>query len=208
MNGNRFRSLYVTDNLPLANEMVGEVSLNLADKDRAFLPNRLTTAQRDALDAIEAMLIYNTDDGEYQFYDGSAWTSIGGGGGSGGIPQVIFDINTLGEDDGNNFYITSAHNGKHILCIGNIDIHLPNDEEEGGNLPRGFTFTVVTTDDDAEVRRISGEYETETDIRIVGGDNHGNNTGWVGIGYPDMATFVKIGDNQWQCSGYDLWDND
>lgn len=178
MSGNRFRSLYVTD-----------------------------TAQRDALDAIESMLIYNTDDSEYQFYDGSSWSSIGsGGGGGGGIPQVIFDVNTL--EDGNNFYITSAHNGKHILCIGNIDIFLPNDEDEDGDLPLGFTFTVVTTEDEAEVRRSSGEYDIQTTIRIVGGDNHGNNTGWVGINYPDMATFVKIGSNQWQGSGYDLWDND
>jgi hypothetical protein len=57
------------------------VAIELADTDRGFLPNRLTTAQRDAIaDPAPGLLIYNTDDSVYQFFDGLAWNAIGGSG--------------------------------------------------------------------------------------------------------------------------------
>lgn len=40
------------------------------------IPN-LTEAERDALTPLDGMLVYNTTSGEYQYYDGGAWQSVG-----------------------------------------------------------------------------------------------------------------------------------
>jgi hypothetical protein len=56
-------------------------AIELADINKGFLPNRLTTAQRDAIeDPPNGLLIYNTDTSHYEGYNGSAWVTVGGGG--------------------------------------------------------------------------------------------------------------------------------
>lgn len=37
---------------------------------------QLTTAQRDALTAVNGMIIYNTDDGDFQGYKNAAWVTF------------------------------------------------------------------------------------------------------------------------------------
>jgi hypothetical protein len=57
-------------------------SLDLNGTSRGFLPNRLTTIQRDAIASPAlGLLIYNVTDAEMQVYGGATWDSIGGGGG-------------------------------------------------------------------------------------------------------------------------------
>jgi hypothetical protein len=54
-------------------------ALELADADRGFLPNRLTTVQRDAIvDPASGLLIFNTTTAVHEFFNGSSWTGIGG----------------------------------------------------------------------------------------------------------------------------------
>lgn len=49
------------------------VSLNLADDDRGFLPNRMTTDQLDAIaNPAEGFTIYNTDTQTQETFDGAA----------------------------------------------------------------------------------------------------------------------------------------
>lgn len=53
-------------------------SIDLADTDKGFLPNRLTTAQRNTIETpAPGLLIYNTDANVCQFFDGSTWNGIG-----------------------------------------------------------------------------------------------------------------------------------
>ena len=56
-----------------------DVSLNLADSTKAFLVNSGTTAQRDAITAIEGMQYHNLDANDLEFYNGTVWQSMGGG---------------------------------------------------------------------------------------------------------------------------------
>jgi len=56
--------------------------LQLDDNDKGFLPNRLTTAQRNAIENPgTGLLIYNLDNSELEIWNGSAWVSVGSGGG-------------------------------------------------------------------------------------------------------------------------------
>jgi hypothetical protein len=57
------------------------VAVELADTDRGFLPNRLTTDQRDAIgNPAEGLTIYNTDTQTQETFDGAAWQQMTKGG--------------------------------------------------------------------------------------------------------------------------------
>jgi hypothetical protein len=54
--------------------------LEVKSTDKGFLPPRMTTAQRDAISVpVEGLIIYNTDDGSIQFWDGTWWYDLSGG---------------------------------------------------------------------------------------------------------------------------------
>ena len=50
--------------------------LDLTSTTAAFLPPRMTTAQRDALTAINGMIVYNSTTGAMNYYKAGAWTAI------------------------------------------------------------------------------------------------------------------------------------
>ena len=54
-------------------------ALQISSTTKAFLPPRMTTAQRDAIGTkVAGMVVYNTEDKALQTYDGSGWSSAGG----------------------------------------------------------------------------------------------------------------------------------
>lgn len=53
--------------------------LDLTATNKGFLPPRLTTAQRNSIASpVEGLFIYNADDDQYQYYNGTTWVPIGG----------------------------------------------------------------------------------------------------------------------------------
>lgn len=74
-----------TDSIPTLTMVGGQpvsAALELQATDAAFLPTRLTTAQRDDLsNPTNGMLIYNTDAGVFEFYSGGVWTDFSAGSG-------------------------------------------------------------------------------------------------------------------------------
>lgn len=56
-----------------------DVSLHLTDPTKAFLGNSGTTAQRDAIAAVEGMQYHNLDANDLEFYNGTFWQSMGAG---------------------------------------------------------------------------------------------------------------------------------
>jgi len=57
-----------------------------------FLGPRLTTTQRDAISTPPAgLMIYNTTLNSYQVYNGTSWTSVGGGATGGGSNQIFIE---------------------------------------------------------------------------------------------------------------------
>ena len=70
--------LYVNPNTVTigSNTSINNASLNLDETNKYFLPNRLTTVQRDLLvSPAQGAMIYNTTDSVYNYFDGSAWKS-------------------------------------------------------------------------------------------------------------------------------------
>lgn len=79
------------DTLVVGDRVVPESSavLQLESTSGAFLPPRMTTAQRNAISSpANGMLIFNTDFQSLQAYSGGVWGSVGGGGGAGLEPWV------------------------------------------------------------------------------------------------------------------------
>ena len=70
------------------------VGIALDSTVSAFLPSRLTTAQRNALTPVNGMHIYNTDLSAPQYYNGS-WVSYGTGTSSLTLEQVQDDMSTF-----------------------------------------------------------------------------------------------------------------
>jgi len=53
--------------------------LDLSSENKGFLPPRMTTAQRDAIESPAASLfVYNTITNQYNMYDGTSWKAVGG----------------------------------------------------------------------------------------------------------------------------------
>ncbi|HEV2479522.1 MAG TPA: Ig-like domain-containing protein [Puia sp.] len=62
-------------------------ALDVVSTNTGVLLPRLTTAQRNAIvtgDLHNGLLLYNTDSSAFQYYNGTAWNSVGGGVSSGG----------------------------------------------------------------------------------------------------------------------------
>ncbi|RME12163.1 MAG: hypothetical protein D6816_01230 [Bacteroidetes bacterium] len=71
---------------------LGCAALQIDDKDGGFLPPRLTTAERDAIqNPVEGLMVYNLDNKSLEVFDGvsNAWGSAGGGGGAGAVASVF-----------------------------------------------------------------------------------------------------------------------
>ncbi|MEE9219997.1 MAG: hypothetical protein V3U34_00470 [candidate division NC10 bacterium] len=87
--------------------ITGDAQLELANTDKAFLPNRLTTTQRDALTAADGMVIYNTTDESHQFYQNGGWTHVLAGTAGGGALASTFIGNAAA---GNPSVVTGGNN--------------------------------------------------------------------------------------------------
>ena len=69
--------------------------LTLTATDKGLLIPRLTTAERDAISSpTTGLMVYNTDDGEFQFFDGS-WGAIGGDGGVADSSFITLEVDTI-----------------------------------------------------------------------------------------------------------------
>ena len=55
-------------------------ALDVSSTNKGVLLPRLTTAQRDALTTASGLLIYNAEQGKFNYFDGSAWQVIGSSG--------------------------------------------------------------------------------------------------------------------------------
>jgi len=107
--------------------------LTLASTAKGVLLPRMTTAQKNAISTpATSLLLYDTDLATFQYYSGSAWTSLGGGGGisgSGTAGQVTYWSGTSAVTGSNNLFWDNT-NGR--LGIGTsspqrgLHIHTPS----------------------------------------------------------------------------------
>lgn len=97
---------------------VSSAELTVTSTDKGFLGPRLTITQRDAIvTPVAGLLIYNTTLGFYQVYNGTSWTSVGGGATGGGTDQIFYEN---GQTVTANYTIT---NGRNAMSAGPITIN-------------------------------------------------------------------------------------
>ncbi|HKK69433.1 MAG TPA: hypothetical protein VJ946_14515, partial [Bacteroidales bacterium] len=82
-----------TGNLPHASAM-----LDVSSTEKGMLIPRMSTAERNAISSpAEALLVYDTTEDAFYYYDGSNWTEIGGGGSAGGCVTLNEAYNCGGD---------------------------------------------------------------------------------------------------------------
>lgn len=82
------------------------VGLEIGSTTKAIRLSNLTTTQRNALTPLAGMEVFNTSTGQVEFYDGSAWVTGGGGGGS--TENVEYHTVTSGEETAKQFTLSNT----------------------------------------------------------------------------------------------------
>lgn len=105
-------------NVGIGGTATGTAILDLVSTTKGFRAPSMTTTERNAIvSPATGLLIYNTTLNFYQVYNGTAWTSVGGGATGGGTDQVFFEN---GQTVTANYTITD---GKNAMSAGPITIN-------------------------------------------------------------------------------------
>ena len=99
-----------------------KAALDVVSTNTGVLLPRLTNAQRNAIvtgDLQNGLLLYNTDSSVFQYYNGSAWNSVGSGAGSGGSGRWQFAGGTVFDSTDNVGIGTSDTKGYKLAVNGN-----------------------------------------------------------------------------------------
>lgn len=80
------------------------------------IPTKLTTTQRDDISSpIEGMIIYNTDEKMYQFYNGTIWGNVDTTGGA-GVSTIVSTIDSISMTSINNHLLYEVTSGKQFIA--------------------------------------------------------------------------------------------
>lgn len=94
------------------------------DKESAFPIPGFTTVQRDALTMSDPYftgtypLIYNTTDGQYQYYNGSAWAAFATGTVADATDLIGGKVKILTADPGNTPVVLNSTSGRYQATAG------------------------------------------------------------------------------------------
>lgn len=116
-------------------------ALQVDDQNGGFLTSRLTTVERDAIEApADGLLIWNTSDLELQVWTDDTWVSLGNGNGDGGegSPGSGVDLTVEAETTSN----TTAFVGT-ILPVGNGETDVTVTCPDMTDVVPGDRFAVV-----------------------------------------------------------------
>jgi len=121
-----------------------KAALEVVSTNSGVLLPKLTTAQRNAIatgDLQNGLLLYNTDSSIFQYYNGSAWTSVGAGAGS---STSWAQTGNSGTNPANNFigttdaqrlvFKTNGVENMTILANGAVGIGTPNQPQSDAKL--------------------------------------------------------------------------
>ena len=89
------------------NDQNASALMEMRSTTKGFLPSRMTTTQRDLISSpAPYLMIANTTTGTYQFYNGSAWVNVGGGGST----PTLQAVTTAGNETRNPIIFKDAQN--------------------------------------------------------------------------------------------------
>ena len=94
--------------------------LELISTEKGFLIPRMTSVERDAITTpATSLMIYNNTDSEFQYYNGAAWTSLGGGDNMANA-DLTLDANRTHNLDGNILKFDTDQTG--YIEVGNVSV--------------------------------------------------------------------------------------
>lgn len=143
-------------NDPVGSRMPLEPSaaLQINDQSGGFLTSRLTTDERDAIEApADGLLIWNTDDLELQVWTNGTWISLGSGGE--GSPGSGVDLTVEAETTSDTTAIIGT-----ILPVGNGETAITIVSPDINDLAPGDRFAVVDVTGDADTSNITIDFAT------------------------------------------------
>ena len=122
--------------------------LELSSTTGALLPTRMTTTQRDALTAVDGMILYNSTLSQVQGRIAAAWVDLGTGGADGvGYDEILEEASGLTKRAQINFI------GSTVSCVDN-----------GGATRTDCTFTTSGTG----IENYETTFTTQTSITVTG----------------------------------------
>lgn len=114
--------------------------LELQSTTSALLLSRMTTAQRDAMTAVDGMILYNTSTTAFNFRESGAWIALGGGGGGIIVGPAVSTDNAIVRWDG--ITGTTVQNSTVIVSdTGNVTAVLTLENDAGTAALPSYTFT-------------------------------------------------------------------
>jgi len=74
----------------------GSAMLDITSTDKGLLIPRMTTSQRTGISSpATGLMVYDTDENSFWYYDGGSWAEVGGSSGGGGFTAIeVFDAST------------------------------------------------------------------------------------------------------------------
>jgi len=161
--------------------------LHLISTDKGFLIPRLTEAQRDNIsNPAKGLLIYNSDEDEFQFNSGDegtpSWQSLSAGGGSelwslGSGNDIYRNVGNvgIGTDEPNESLTIEG-----ILSLSQINT-APTATENFGKIYTGTDENLWYKDGSGELTQLSYEYAVFEDRKSAGtdGGSYTSGDGWI-----------------------------
>ena len=180
---NRPDNVYIKSSAHIGSGNEASAILEASSGTKGFLPPRMTLAQRDAIVSPAAgLLIYNTDDQEFDYFDGIDWVAVGSGQ---GVTSVIGDFRSL--------EFTAAND--HVLIADHASLAIPDN----------FTFalwfktsSLLTPGSIASKLTVLGDQRSYEFNQTVSGTFRATYyPGGLATDYRRRTSSVRIDDNRW-----------
>ena len=176
------------------NKPDASASLHLTGTTKGFIPNKLTTIQRDAIVTPTAgLVIYNTTDVELQVYNGGAWVSVGSGG-AGGIAYWItttpYILDDLVIESNRIWRCTTAHTASALFATDIANwVEVSQAPQTTADLPDSLNKRYVT---DANLTTIGNQSGTNTGDNAINSNYSGLVTNATHTGDATGATALTV----------------
>lgn len=168
--------------------------LDLTSTTKGFLPPRMTTVQRDAIASpATGLMIFNTTNAGFEFYNGTAWSGVGGGATT---LVALSDVNITSPSDGQVLKYDNA-TSKWINGTASGGGATPAGTVAGAVQFRGATAVLAADDanliwDDTNNRLGIGTATPDSQLHVNGDTKSTTLSVYRALGYDDVTNYVRL----------------
>lgn len=178
--------------------------LNISSTTKGLALPRMTNTQRDAIGSpATGLFIYSTTDNKLQFYNGSAWANVGGGG---GVKEVSFDAEQIYNNASVATFLSAtstkynSFSGTGSIDDAGIGLIVPSNYSSGGEFYMWWTMDGTgSTSDTARIalnitqgNKDSTDIHSQVDETLEFKNQTYSGTAWRIIRSIDVATGLTL----------------